>query len=67
MNTIAVFILAAVLGIKNRAVFREGLNDGFELGENFSLRQSNQNDQWAYDTGVRVGACLRVRFKQATA
>ena len=35
MNTIAVFILAAVLGIKNRAVFREGLNDGFDLDTDF--------------------------------
>lgn len=69
MNTIAIFILAAVLGIKNRAVFRTGLNDGFEQGEELSVGMfyNNLDDQWAYDTGTHIGACLRVRFGQAFA
>ena len=42
---------------------RQGLLDGLEQGFELSCGMSfdDLDDQWAYDTGTHIGACMRVR------
>lgn len=55
--------LATVLQITNFAAFSTGLDDGFEQGFELStgLTYGNTSDQWHYDIGTHIGACLAVR------
>lgn len=63
LDPVMVEKLAFTLGILNNAAFRTGVEDGYEQGFELSMGMTydDLNDQWAYDTGTHIGACLAVR------
>ena len=57
--------LALVLDVTNVAALRTGIEDGFDQGFELSSGMSydDLDDQWAYDVGTYIGACLAVRHQ----
>ena len=55
--------LSDALRVKNFDAFNVGVNDGYEEGFELSMGMSYDNDvdQWVYDIGTHIGACLAVR------
>lgn len=51
------------LGVSNMKAFIAGIKDGMEQGEELTsgLSYPDHDSQWEYDTGTKIGACIKVR------
>lgn len=62
MTEINLAAIAKALHIENLAAFRAGYEDGKEQGFELSTGMSYDDpyDQWVYDVGTYIGACVAV-------